>query len=383
MWVRAAFALLLPLVVVACDNSIAPCDGNERCDKASPDAGAGAADAGPPGADAGPPPADAGASSPDAGTPSPDAGAAPADAGAGGVPAGWTCDAAWYDDSDCDCGCGVDDPTCGVSYTASACDFALACGGVDRVDPADPTRCLEPSAGGCGVTLCLTGAVDQSSASNFPFQELCAEPSVPGLIQDCESGTCHSTFNNVLVDLETEIYPYLFAALDTNGDGAVNDDDEPCAVNLLGYSWGGVNVVELAQVFLSDPSVSASRAVVDKLIVIDPYQPLARVDVPAGVTRFWEYRHSSSPAHDCSNSAPLGPYRGIAPTCVPGASCVDYDYSLAPDQWFSSSYSGGSYAGADVGHCIVAEVAYDPALANLLDAPWGGPLPPTVPVAAP
>jgi hypothetical protein len=56
----------------------------------------------------------------------------------GDVPAGWTCDVAWYGTSDgCDCGCGIDDPDCapGVGCTGADCCDTGNCQGCEYCWP--------------------------------------------------------------------------------------------------------------------------------------------------------------------------------------------------------------------------------------------------------
>jgi MYXO-CTERM domain-containing protein len=64
------------------------------------------------------------------------------------VPAGWTCNPAFYGDQECDCGCGVLDVDC-PSPSIDDCGFFDGCGG-GTVDPADPTQCIDAPAEGEG-----------------------------------------------------------------------------------------------------------------------------------------------------------------------------------------------------------------------------------------
>lgn len=90
----------------------------------------------------------------------------------------------------------------------------------------------------CQLTQCFTGAPSRGG-SNQPFDDICDDPIVQGVVQDCSSGGCFNTFNTFLQSTAT-LYQPLFQALDTNHDGAVDANDTDCAVTLLGYSWGGV-----------------------------------------------------------------------------------------------------------------------------------------------
>ncbi len=226
--------------------------------------------------------------------------------------------------------------------------------------------------------MCLTGAIFESDGSNYDFTRICEDAAVTGVIPDCDDGTCHVTFNNFLYDVGTDIYPYLFAALDTNGDNAVDHQDTHCQLNLLGFSWGGVNVLELAWRVAYDRRIQPSLRVVDRVIMLDAFQTFdPDMEVAKEVRQLWSYRHSvTPPSGDCSSPAPGGPYRGLAPRCSECSDCKDYDYSLAPRRTFQG------ILGSNVGHCDIPSVAHAAVVANLSDEP-GFPLPPEVPVQAP
>ncbi len=239
----------------------------------------------------------------------------------------------------------------------------------------------DPGPSDCTMTMCLTGAIDQNTPSNFAFAQICERNEIQGLIPDCDDPPCLSTFNNFLVDND-DIYEALFDALDTNGDRQINASDQRCELNLLGYSWGGVNVIELANDFVSDSRVSGDRAFVDRIILLEAYQPFGDMDLPSQVGKVRSYRRSSPPANDCSAQEVLGPYVGLAPRCPSGVDCMDYDYSLGG----STSYplfGGGSQTGSQVDHCSVPAVAHEAVISELLDRAPNVPLPPTVPVGRP
>ena len=205
---------------------------------------------------------------------------------------------------------------------------------------------------GCQVSVCMAGAFTREDAANPIFERTCAQ--LPGIVEDCAGGQCYSMFAFSAREAALE---GLIAALDTNQDNLVDASDEACEINLLGYSWGGVNTTLLAGEFLADMRVAPARAVVDRMVALDPFSPLAgdSVEIVAGVQRFWSYRHTASPANDCSAGAPLGPYQGLPPLCAPSVQCTDYDYSLTPNTVFNG------YTGAQIGHCTIVE-ASDPAI---------------------
>ncbi len=228
----------------------------------------------------------------------------------------------------------------------------------------------------CAVTMCLSGAIKPGDSGNTSIRDFCEDPRLPGVIPDCRSGRCSATFANFMHSPRKDLLPELIDALDTNGDGRVGDDDLACEVNLVGFSWGGVNAVRLAREFRNSDRVSASRTRVHRLLVMDAYQPLRSglMKVPPNVWKARSYRHSIPREGACSASAPFGPYSGWPLLCDDWQNCRDYDYSLAPDRWFDSPI--GWYRGRDVDHCAVPRVAHEPAMAELHDEPYDGPLPP-------
>lgn len=248
---------------------------------------------------------------------------------------------------------------------------ALTDGGADAGAGADA---------GCRLVFCFNGAPSRTSASNFPFNDLCDSLLGDGLVRDCAQGTCYSTFDTFLVNAATALYPKVYAALDTNRDSRVDAADQQCAVVFLGYSWGGVASVEVADALLADTRLPADRRAVNLIVALDPFQPTrSTLDVPAGVRAFHEFRHSTSPSNDCSATAPLGPYRGLPPRCRAASTCVDYDFSLAPTTAFPR-YTSGSYTGAQIGHCEVPEVTHSQARALVrAQAVTGAPPQRTVP----
>jgi hypothetical protein len=236
--------------------------------------------------------------------------------------------------------------------------------------------------------LCINGAgVDgaggRGSGGNPDFETLCARLG-SGLIQDCASGTCYSTFA-----FETSGNPSrdaLVKALDSNKDGRVTSADDAARLVIVGYSWGGTNVRDLALWMTSEPRFDDARRRVEFLLALDPYRPGGTMDIPANVEQFVEYRHSVAPANDCSRitlgGIPVsGPYLGIVPRCKSGTVCTDYDYTLGGSTFYPGGFTPGrGYTGANVDHCGLVNVAAS-AIPPLLAASAFSPLPPKVPVA--
>jgi hypothetical protein len=233
--------------------------------------------------------------------------------------------------------------------------------------------------GRCAMTMCFTGALTRDDNSNDAFNAICDNSVLPGLIRSCDQFNCHNTFNSVTS--ASSLYAELFKALDTNGDNLVNAQDRGCGVNLLGFSWGGQAAVEVATAMNNDARVAPFYKRINRLFVMDPYQPAKTLTVPTNVWRFIEYRHSGSPSSDCSNGALLGPYKGLQPHCALNQNCLDYDYSMSAGQYFPDS-SGGQHLGSEIGHCTVPAVAAPAIIADFMGQPYAF-MPPASPVALP
>lgn len=226
------------------------------------------------------------------------------------------------------------------------------------------------------VTVCLTGAIKQSDSSNSGFSHLCdaLEARDAGVLRDCSQGTCFSSFATFPKTNADAVYPAVFASLDSNRDGTVDALDGPVELNVLGFSWGGVNAAALSAKLASDARIHQHPQLRHRLIVFDAYQPLvSSVTAPATVEAAYSFRHSQVPAGDCSRSAPLGPYKGVRLRCAAQQSCFDFDFSLAANRSFSG------ILGSDVGHCDVPEASEEFALELLQFGRLSNP-PPSVPV---
>ena len=228
------------------------------------------------------------------------------------------------------------------------------------------------------MTICLTGACSDLGAncgSNYDFTQLCDQLGAldAGLVRS----TSGSTFATaVATDAQAVVAP-LFAALDRNGDNAITDLDGPVDLNIVGFSWGGVNAGDLATRLANDPRIHQA-SLFERVIILDGYQPILSLDpvisMPAAVDAAWSFRHSVAPSSDCSNLAPLGPYKGRRLGCPSTQACRDFDFSLAPAQVFNG------LAGRDIGHCDVARAATPYVLELLMRGHLSSALPPAVTV---
>jgi hypothetical protein len=233
----------------------------------------------------------------------------------------------------------------------------------------------------CQVSLCLTGAIDQNSGSNTAFQSICEHEPIPGLVEDCERGRCYSSFDSFIDGTRRTIYPALFAALDSNDDGRLDDQDEPCQINLLAFSWGGPTALELADRLATDERVAAPHGRIARLLVLDPYRPNFTLEMPPNVEMARVWRQSASPADDCSRWSIGGPYRGLPLSCPPHADCQDVDISALEDDVLRTSRRDIFAIEPDqVGHCEVPLVARDWIMDALFDLEdFGGKLGPLAP----
>ena len=120
--------------------------------------------------------------------------------GATCVPATWTCDPAKYAAEDqCDCGCGVIDPDCGIgSFATLGCQDGEVCtaGKCVAIVPA-AWKCEKPAYGNGGICDCGCGAVDpdckvaDAPLAGCKFGEKCAENGSCGPCKpDCAGKIC-------------------------------------------------------------------------------------------------------------------------------------------------------------------------------------------------
>jgi pimeloyl-ACP methyl ester carboxylesterase len=156
-------------------------------------------------------------------------------------------------------------------------------------------------------------------------------------------------------------YAALFDNLDDNGDGVVDHDDSPAAIHLVGFSWGGIVVTQLADALLHDDRVAPSRRGVMGMVLLDPYQPWTRPTIPANVLDAWIYRQSETLSSDCSTTVSFGFgfNASIPETESEMGWCTDYDLDAVFE---------------DVGHCEVPYLATQAAFVNLTEhddyLPW-------------
>ncbi|MEM1028720.1 MAG: hypothetical protein AAF928_15165 [Myxococcota bacterium] len=149
-------------------------------------------------------------------------------------------------------------------------------------------------------------------------------------------------------------YAALFETLDTNEDGLVDAGDEPSSVYLVGFSWGGVNINEIAYRLSADPHTAPGYGGVAVMVLLDAYQPFyADFDVPLSVHQTWSYRQTKTQSDDCSHDISFGyGYRGLKPHHHPEAlgTCRDLDLERVDP---------------GVGHCGVVNSAADAVFHNL------------------
>jgi hypothetical protein len=207
------------------------------------------------------------------------------------------------------------------------------------------------------VLLCQQGLSDRTTEWDKGLFDLCEAAEAGGLdlIRDGDFPAFGA------LD-QSGAYDALFAYLDSNHDGRVTSADKPTNVRLVGFSWGGINVTDIAWYLGHDDRISPSRRGVSVMVLLDPYQPqLWHATIPSNVFRVWEYAQSEMTEGDCSSAASLGfGFNGLTPRMTSASTyCAYYDLDGFKD---------------DVGHCDVPGTARDAALVNLLErtdyAPW-------------
>lgn len=228
--------------------------------------------------------------------------------------------------------------------------------------PTDPAALSEDAendgqaVGARRVLLCEQGLSDRTTEWDKGLFDLCETAEDEGfeLVRDGDFAAFGA------LD-EDGAYDALFAALDTNHNGIVSTKDEPAQVYLVGFSWGGINVTDIAERLRKDDRVTSARRGVAGLVLLDAFQPqISRARIPSNVGRAWVYRQTDTTAGDCSINASLGfgfnGHRALAKS----------------DETICSEYDVDELAA--VGHCDMPVFARKAALENLTKgrdyAPW-------------
>lgn len=207
------------------------------------------------------------------------------------------------------------------------------------------------------LLLCEQGLSDRTSGWDKGLFALCEATEAFGfkVIRDGE----YPAFG--ALD-EKGAYNALFDELDENGDGLVDANDSPALVHVVGFSWGGINITDVADRLRVDKRVAVGRRGVTAMVLLDPFQPqLSRANIPSNVAHAWIYRQTETTDGDCSSSVSLGfGYNGHRPRAQSEMTfCQDYDLDAFKN---------------DVGHCDVPSVATKAAVHNLVTLtdyePW-------------
>lgn len=202
-------------------------------------------------------------------------------------------------------------------------------------------------------TVCFGGATwgePTDIGGISPFMALCRD--MPGLIRDQPGGSdAKYTFFQWTTSLQ-HVVDVIVEALDTNNDGNVTNTDAPANLALIGYSWGGFNARDVAELIAQDRRFSPLRKPVHRLVALDAYKwswgEYTQINVPANVQNFTSFRHTIAPADDCSRIVPwlVGPFTGRNPYCTGSTKCRDFDYSRRE-------------ATKGIDHCEVVQAATD------------------------
>ncbi len=234
---------------------------------------------------------------------------------------------------------------------------AGACAVADEPLPAEAADEEADAVGTRRVILCQQGLSDRTMEWDKGLFDICEAAEAAGmeLVRDGD----YPAFG--ALD-QAGAYDALFDTLDANNDGYVTKQDGAALVHLVGFSWGGINVTDIADWMRRDGNISTARKGVAALVLLDAFQPqISRARIPSNVSRAWVYRQTDTTSGDCSTYASLGfGFNGHRPRAVSGkTSCSMYDLD--------------SFAG-DVGHCDVPLVAGDAAVFNLIERldyePW-------------
>lgn len=224
------------------------------------------------------------------------------------------------------------------------------------------------SANRCARTLCIAGPGELADEPNVDLGELCRR--APGVLRRCEGERCRSVWS---LDEWQQGLDALIDSLDRNDDGRVDQDDRSCRINVAAWSRGAaIAAAQLPESLRADRRVHSQRAFVDHLVAIVPWAPeQPQIDVASNVREAWIYRHSKTPADDCSKAFEGGPWLSPPPICGPDTTCFDYDYSLEPKLAFVGRR--GARSGDEIGHCNIAAMVAKIGLDNLargIEAPF-------------
>ena len=294
-------------------------------------------------------------------------------------------------------GCGSDDGPGASGDDDDDQGGSSSSGGASSSSSSGSKGASSSSSGGSSGTTSSSGGSTSSSggATNAPWLVQCfygaATPGFEASNPEIESACSALAYDKVKTCAEDSCktgwaftaanaaYDALFDTLDDNDDNAVDDEDAPHAIALMGHSWGGMNIADVGKKLMDDTRVAASRKTITLGVAWDPYNLSAELLPPANFERFMVLRHSISGDNDCSSS--IGPFYGKAPRCAAGQGCEDYDYSLNPNDSFPA-YPRGTIKGKDVEHCNTFNVGF-PVAKAILDAAALPPLPTEVAVVAP
>ena len=160
---------------------------------------------------------------------------------------------------------------------------------------------------------------------------------LPALVRDRSGPDAAYPFFRWNSDIDHAL-DVLVKNLDTDGDGTVTTDDDEFDINVVGFSWGGFNALDLIEKVGKDPRFSASRRRIARFFALDPYRTDAllfarkTLEIPPYVEELWEFRHTVAPERDCSRVVDglICPFTGRDPRCTGSTVCHDFDFSLDP-----------------------------------------------------
>lgn len=194
------------------------------------------------------------------------------------------------------------------------------------------------------ITVCFAGASvpwdPYATDGNPQLAEICK--SLPNLVRPSATRDAQYPFHPWDSN-EARVRADVRRALDSDRSGKVDASDEPFELNVIGYSWGGFNGLDLVEAISRDAAYAPPQRVVARFIALDAYAigfDTTNLRVPQNVREFYSFRHLKEPPTGCSQTVNLaigewipplagieliGPFVGKAPLCTGSTACHDFD----------------------------------------------------------
>lgn len=211
-------------------------------------------------------------------------------------------------------------------------------------------------------TICFAGPGALDSEPNRDLSELCKQ--ARGVVRRCDGKLCTSVWQP---DNWKQGFDALIASLDRDANGTLDESDGIGRLHVAAWSTGAVLATrDLPAALAGDPRLANAKLQITTMQLVAPYLPDTPgegVEIPAEVEYAFVYRHTKTPADDCSKAFERGPWLSAAPRCSTSTQCFDYDYSYEPALAFVTRR--GSRGGAEIGHCSITSAVTKLGLDNL------------------